>query len=91
MSLWELLKVGEPVNTMSRLYNLCEGFTAADDTLPQRMFEPLQNGKLAGKAIDPQAFAQALKLYYQVAGWDDKGVPTTGKLAELDLLWANGH
>lgn len=91
MSLWELLKVGERANTMSRLYNLREGFTAADDNLPQRMFEPLQNGKLAGKAIDPQEFSQALKLYYQMAGWDDNGVPTTGKLAELDLLWANGH
>ena len=91
MSLWELLKVGERANTMSRLYNLREGFTAADDNLPQRIFEPLQNGKLAGKAIDPQEFSQALKLYYQMAGWDDNGVPTTGKLAELDLLWANGH
>jgi len=91
MSLWEMLKVGERANTMSRLYNLREGFTATDDNLPQRMFEPLQNGKLEGKAIDPQEFAQALKLYYQMAGWDDNGVPTTGKLAELDLLWANGH
>lgn len=91
MSLWELLKVGERANTMSRLYNLREGFTAADDNLPQRMFEPLQNGKLEGKAIDPQEFDQAIKLYYQMAGWDDKGVPTQGKLAELDLLWANGH
>lgn len=91
MSLWEMLKVGERANTMSRLYNLREGFTAADDNLPQRMFEPLQNGKLEGKAIDPQEFAQTLKLYYQMAGWDDKGIPTTGKLAELDLLWANGH
>ena len=89
MSLWELLKVGERANTMSRLYNLREGFTAADDNLPQRMFEPLQNGKLEGKAIDPQEFDQAIKLYYQMAGWDDKGVPTQGKLAELDLLWAN--
>jgi len=91
MSLWELLKVGERANTMSRLYNLREGFTAADDNLPQRMFEPLQNGKLEGKAIDPQEFQQAIQLYYQMAGWDVTGVPTQGKLAELDLLWANGH
>lgn len=91
MSLWELLKVGERANAMSRLYNLREGFTAADDNLPQRMFEPLQNGKLEGKAIDPQEFQQAIQLYYQMAGWDETGIPTQGKLAELDLLWANGR
>lgn len=88
MSMWELLKVGERANTMSRLYNLREGFTAADDNLPQRMFEPLQNGKLEGVAIDPAEFQAALQLYYQMAGWDSGGVPTAGKLAELDLLWA---
>jgi aldehyde:ferredoxin oxidoreductase len=29
-----------------------------------------------------------LDLYYSMAGWDNEGVPTPGKLAELDLLWA---
>jgi len=86
MSAWELMKVGERSNTMSRLYNLREGFTSADDNLPQRMFEPLQNGKLEGVAIDKTQFADALQLYYQMAGWGDDGVPTKAKLAELDLL-----
>ncbi len=89
MSLWELLKVGERANTMARLYNQREGFTSADDNLPQRIFEPLQNGKLEGVAIDPTEFQQALQMYYQMAGWDSAGVPTKGKLAELDLLWAS--
>ena len=88
MTVWELLKVGERANTMSRLFNLREGFSAADDTLPQRMFEPLRKGKLTGVAIDRTQFADALKLYYQMAGWGDDGIPTAGKLAELDLLWA---
>ena len=26
-------------------------------------------------------------LYYQMAGWDDNGVPTRAKLAELNLTW----
>jgi len=91
-SLWELMKVGERANTMSRLYNLREGFGAADDTLPRRMFEPLQNGKLEGVAINEGDFADALELYYQMAGWGNDGVPTRAKLAELDLLWAgNGQ
>jgi len=91
-SLWELMKVGERANTMSRLYNLREGFSADDDTLPRRMFEPLQNGKLEGVSINEGDFGDALELYYQMAGWGNDGVPTKAKLAELDLLWAgNGQ
>jgi aldehyde:ferredoxin oxidoreductase len=88
MSMFELLKVGERANNMSRVINHREGFTAADDTLPARLFEPLQNGALMGKSIDRQEFQHALQLYYQMSGWDAQGVPTPGKLAELGLAAA---
>lgn len=91
MSMWELMKVGERANTMSRLFNLREGFSAADDELPERMYEPLQNGKLEGVALDRQEVADALELYYNMAGWGNNGVPTKAKLAELDLLWAGAN
>ena len=83
--------MGERANTMSRLFNLREGFGIKDDQLPERMFEPLQNGKLQGVALDRQEVADALELYYQMAGWGNNGVPTKAKLAELDLelTWAN--
>ena len=87
MTAWELIKVGERANTMARLFNIREGLTSADDMLPQRMFEPMQNGHLEGSAIDMDEFVQMRKTYYQMAGWGDEGYPTTGKLAELDLLW----
>jgi len=87
MTMYELMKVGEKSNTMARLFNNREGFTRADDNLPQRMYEPLQNGKLKGVSIDRQQFEDMLTLYYNLAGWDDQGVPTYAKLAELDLLW----
>lgn len=91
MTVWELLKVGERANTMSRLFNIREGFSVQDDQLPERMFEPLQNGKLEGVALDRKEVADALELYYQMAGWGNNGVPTKAKLAELDLdlAWAN--
>ena len=88
MTEWELMKVGEKSNVMARLFNLREGFTRADDNLPQRMYEGLQNGKLEGVSIDKGEFEQMLSLYYDMAGWDEGGMPTAGKLAELDLLWA---
>jgi len=87
-SLWELLKVGERTITMARVFNLREGFGRKDDTLPDRLFEPLENGALKGKAINRKEFEEALTLYYEAMGWDAKdGVPTRGKLAELNLFW----
>ena len=68
-----------------------EGFSTEDDQLPQRMFEPLQNGRLEGVALDREGFDHAMSLYYQMAGWGENGIPTEAKLAELDLTWANGH
>ncbi len=88
MSTFELMKVGERANTMARLFNVREGFTAKDDTLPDRLFQPLENGPLQGVGLDREAFERARQLYYQMAGWDEEGKPLPGKLAELGLEWA---
>jgi aldehyde:ferredoxin oxidoreductase len=91
-SLWELLKVGERTVTMARAFNLREGFGRKDDTLPDRLFEPLEGGPLQGKGIDRKEFQEALTLYYEAMGWDPKeGVPTRGKLAELNLFWLDEY
>lgn len=88
-SLWELMKVGERANTMSRVFNIREGFGRKDDTLPQRLFEPLRTGALKGASMDREAFELALSTYYRMAGWDvENGRPTREKLDELDIGWA---
>jgi len=87
-SLWELMKVGERSVNLGRVFNLREGFGRKDDTLPERLFEPLESGALEGKGLDRQEFDDLLTLYYEAMGWDPKdGVPTRGKLAELNLYW----
>jgi len=87
-SLWELMKVGERTVTMARVFNLREGFGRKDDTLPDRLFEPLESGALQGTGLDRGEFEDLLTLYYETMGWDPKeGVPTRGKLAELNLFW----
>ena len=89
MTEWELMKVGEKSNTMARLFNLREGFTRADDNLPQRMFEPLQNGKLEGVAVDQDEFERtAVALLQHGRLGRGRRARPSGKLAELDLLWA---
>ena len=86
-SLWELLKAGERANVMMRVFNFREGFTKDDDTLPERIFQGLQNGALKGEKIDKDEFEKMKEIYYQMAGWDETGYPTKAKLAELDLEW----
>ena len=86
MSLFELMKVGERANTLARVFNAREGFTPADDVLPQRLHEGIGNGVLKGSRIDPQEFLAARQVYYQMAGWDPTtGRPTAAKLAELNV------
>jgi len=87
-SLWELLKAGERTINMARVFNAREGFTRKDDTLPERLFESLQNGKLKGVGYSREDFRKDLGLFYEMMGWDlETGNPKKGKLYELGLGW----
>jgi aldehyde:ferredoxin oxidoreductase len=82
----ELLQVSERILTLMRLFNLREGLNAADDELPERYYQPKTDGVLATKVIpDHAAMAKVRQLYYYYMGWDENGVPTPAKLAELGL------
>ncbi len=79
----DLIRVGERVWNVERLYNLREGFTRADDTLPPRMLnEAVPDGPSKGwvSRLEP-----ILNEYYRARGWDEQGVPRPRKLAELEL------
>ena len=92
VSLFELLKASERANNLKRVFNVREGFGPVEDSLPERMFEPLQNGALEGVAIDRGEFARMLELYYEMCGWSpETGFPSRAKLAELDIDWADEH
>ncbi|MFZ5753021.1 MAG: aldehyde ferredoxin oxidoreductase family protein, partial [Bacillota bacterium] len=86
-SLWEIMKSAERVINMARMFNIREGFTREDDTIPERLFEPLENGKLQGHAIPREEFQQTVEMYYAFVGWNEEGVPSKTKLAELELDW----
>jgi aldehyde:ferredoxin oxidoreductase len=81
----EYLRVGERAATLARLYNLREGWDAAGDTLPKRFFNAFASGPLAGQEYSKQKFDAAVKEYYRLMGWDEKGVPTRERLRELGI------
>lgn len=74
---------------MARLFNIREGFTAADDKLPERFFQPKTDGVLSNTHLDPVEFERAKSYYYTLMGWDaHTGIPLPEKLEELDIAWA---
>jgi aldehyde:ferredoxin oxidoreductase len=83
----EVMKVGERLTNLAKAFNLREGFTRADDTLPERlMTEPLKAGASKGQLISRQDLDKMLDEYYAARGWDVKtGIPTRAKLVELQL------
>lgn len=88
-SLFELVKVGERVNTLSRLFNLREGLNHETDKLARRFLTAFESGPVQGVAVPEDQIMQARQYYYSMMGWDPQtGVPTPGKLMELNLIWA---
>jgi aldehyde:ferredoxin oxidoreductase len=89
LSMEQALQIGERATNMARVFNLREGFSRRDDTLPERLFQPLENGALQGGAIPRGEFEQALSVLYRLKGWDpESGVPTRERLEALSLGWA---
>ena len=85
----DLVRVVERGITLARIFNIREGFTEKDDALPKRFSMTPADGPLRG--LDPEKFAEAQKTYYRMMGWDEAGVPTLSKLAELEIEWAGTY
>jgi aldehyde:ferredoxin oxidoreductase len=80
----EFRKTGERIYNLERAFNIREGITRADDTLPKRLLEePLPEGPAEGQVNNLDIL---LDPYYEFRGWDKAtGKPTSEKLRELGL------
>lgn len=79
----EYIKAGERIWNLERLFNLKAGFTDKDDVLPERLLkDPIKTGPAKGEISH---VPEMLPEYYQLRGWDAKGVPTKERLHELQL------
>ena len=57
------------------------------DVLPPRFFnDSFTKGPAKGKIFTAKEFQNSLNEYYNIRGWNIKGIPTKKKLKELDLL-----
>jgi aldehyde:ferredoxin oxidoreductase len=80
-------ETGERVYNLIRAFNVREGITRADDTLPPRFHdEPLPEGPAKGMVITRENLNSYLDAYYDFRGWDkETGKPTREKLTELGM------
>lgn len=78
--------IGERIITLARAFNVREGISRKDDTLPERFFEePIPEGPSKGMVIKKEKFMTILDEYYDLMGWDKNGIPTKTRLMELGL------
>ena len=82
----DFLTIAGRIETLIRMFNLREGFTRRDDTLPYRtLFEPLPDGPAKGQFIGQENLNRMIDDYYACRGWDSRGVPTEETLRKYDL------
>jgi aldehyde:ferredoxin oxidoreductase len=81
MSSGHLQEIGARIFNLERMYNLREGISAAEDTLPPRILnEPTFPGMASGHPL-----GELLPRYYRNRGWDVDGVPTAKTLDKLAI------
>jgi len=81
----QIMEIGERIFNLERLFNLREGITKEEDTLPERFTkEPLPEGPAKGQVVE---LDKMLPEYYKLREWDlETGIPTREKLEKLNLL-----
>lgn len=82
----DVRKIGRRIWTLTRLFNVREGFSREQDVIPPRMYlDPLPDGNPKGKVVPKEDFETMLSDYYKLWGWDDQGKPTRAVVEELGL------
>lgn len=79
----DLIRIGERIVTMEKLFNIRFGATRDLDTLPDKFLtEAIDNGPSAGVKIDIEPMVED---FYRSMGWDDRGVPLPKTLERVGL------
>ncbi|MDL2257727.1 aldehyde ferredoxin oxidoreductase family protein [Eubacteriales bacterium OttesenSCG-928-K08] len=78
----QFIDLGERAFNLERMYNLREGLTSADDTLPSRLTKDPQDKNRPDTVVSLDAM---LPRYYKTRGWDEQGRPTAKRLNQLKI------
>jgi aldehyde:ferredoxin oxidoreductase len=78
----ELRATARRVVTAKKLFNVREGWTPAEDTLPKRF---LSEGLAAGALLPRERLDAMIRAYYAARGWDEDGGVPAALVDELRL------
>jgi aldehyde:ferredoxin oxidoreductase len=73
LTMEEALEIGKRGIDDARIFNYRFGVDEKEDNLPERLYQPLENGSLKGQSIDKEAFLDMKQEYYKIMDWDEKG------------------
>jgi Aldehyde:ferredoxin oxidoreductase len=79
----EYLKTGERIWNLTKIFNVKNGFTRKDETMPDRIFE--EKLEIDEAKLSKEEFEKMMDEYYEIRRWDEDGVPKKEKLKELNL------
>ena len=87
-SSYEVMAYGQRRINLTKIYNIREGLTADQDTLPERFFtDPITVGRWNDHFIDKAKFQEMIQTYYAMMGWNEEGVPRYSTLLANRLEW----
>ena len=84
----DLYKIADRIYALIRALWIRElgSWSRSMDRPPEKWFKyPLTKGPLAGAKLDPDKYEQLLDYYYEIRGWDERGVPKRETLEKLGL------
>ncbi|MFX1574616.1 MAG: aldehyde ferredoxin oxidoreductase family protein [Promethearchaeota archaeon] len=88
-----ILLRGAAIVTLSKCFNIREGWTRADDHPPERFFTTAHTkGPAKGVMLKEDGFQKLLSGYYEARGWDkETGIPTDATLKKLGMDFVIGN
>lgn len=79
----EIMRTGERILNLERMFGVQMGLNRRDDYLPGRFLsQSIKDGYSQGHVVEMDVL---LDDYYSVMGWDQNGVPSDAKTKELGL------
>ena len=82
----QLREAGERINNLKKLFNIREGWTRDDDTLPPRVLqEELPTGMVQGVGLTTGDLDTMIAGYYRARGWTGDGLISSDKIREIGL------
>lgn len=82
----ELQATAHRIVTAKKVFNIRQGWTPDEDTLPERFLtEPLKTGVSAGATLDRERLGRLIRCYNESRGWTPDGWVPEEDTAELGL------